>query len=452
MKQDYLLNSDIAEKLYIEVASKLPIIDYHNHLCVADIAADRTFDNITQLWVSIDPYKHRAMRILGVPEKYITGNASDYDKFEKWYECLSKLVGNPLFDWSIMEFDIVFGIELLPLKKSAKEVWDEVNIRVRELSAAKILAKFNIEYSAPCASLVDDLSSFNKSKGICPSLRGDDIVGVNKAFVEKLEQVTDMQIQSLADFEYAIEQRLTTFVATGCKYSDHALDDGFDYVADDGKNEERFLRLLQGVELSDEDKLRLKSRILKVLAGFYAKNGFTMQLHIGAKRSTSTRLREVAGPAGGYAAIGHPVNVKALTDLLDDIEKQEYGLPKTLLFTLNPADNAVMSILSGSFSKDGVEAIVSQGPAWWWCDHYQGMMDMLDHLSVFGVLSTFVGMTTDSRSLLSFVRHDYFRRILCNWIGEKVEKGILPEHEEILSEMIRNMCYYNAAKTIREEK
>lgn len=452
MKQDYLLNSDIAEKLYIEVASKLPIIDYHNHLCVADIAADRKFDNITQLWVSIDPYKHRAMRILGVPEKYITGNASDYDKFERWYECLPKLAGNPLFDWSIMEFNIVFGIELLPFKKSAKEVWDEANIKVRELSATKILAKFNIEYSAPCASLVDDLSNFNKAKGICPSLRGDDIVGVNKAFVEKLEQVTDMEIQSLADFEYAIEQRLTTFVATGCKYSDHALDDGFDYATDDGKSEERFLRLLQGVELSHEDKLQLQSRILKVLAGFYAKNGFTMQLHIGAKRSTSTRLREVAGPAGGYAAIGHPVNVKALTDLLDDIEKQTYGLPKTLLFTLNPADNAVMSILSGSYSKDGVEAIVSQGPAWWWCDHYQGMVDMLDHLSVFGVLSTFVGMTTDSRSLLSFVRHDYFRRVLCNWVGQKVQKGILTDNIDILSDIVKNMCYYNAKKTIREGK
>lgn len=452
MKENFLLNSEVAKHLYYDVAAKLPIVDYHNHLAVADIATDRKFENITQLWISVDPYKHRAMRILGVPERYITGDASDFEKFEKWYGCLPRLAGNPLFDWSMMEFDTVFGMELYPFVKSAKEVWDEVNEKVRNLSATKILAKFNIEYSAPCASLIEDLSNFDKSKGICPSLRGDDIVGVNKSFVEKLEQATNMSIQSLADFECAIEKRLEAFVETGCKYSDHALDDGFDYVTDDGKNEERFAEVLSDAELTEQDKLQLSSRILRTLAGLYAKNGFTMQLHIGAKRSTSTRLRNIAGPAGGYAAIGHPVNVKALTSLLDDVEKQEYGLPKTLLFTLNPADNAVMSILSGSYSKDGVEAIVSQGPAWWWCDHYQGMTEMLDHLSVFGVASTFIGMTTDSRSLLSFVRHDYFRRILCNWIGEKVEKGILPENMEILSEMIRNMCYRNAAKTVKGEK
>ena len=452
MRQDFLLKSDLAKKLYTEVAAKLPIIDYHNHLSVADIASDRKFENITQLWISVDPYKHRAMRILGVPEKYITGDATDFEKFEKWYGCLPRLAGNPLFDWTMMEFDTVFGMEIYPFQKSAKEVWDEVNEKVGELSATKILEKFNIEYSAPCASLVDELSNFDKSKGICPSLRGDDIVGVNKTFVEKLEQVTGTAIQSFADFEQAIEKRLGAFVEAGCKYSDHALDDGFDYINDDGRNEERFTEVLNGSELSEQDKLHLSSEILKKLAGLYAKNGFTMQLHIGAKRSTSTRLRQIAGPAGGYAAIGHSVNVKALTDLLDDIEKQEYGLPKTLLFTLNPADNAVMSILSGSYSKDGVEAIVSQGPAWWWCDHYQGMVTMLEHLSVFGVASTFVGMTTDSRSLMSFVRHDYFRRILCNWIEEKVEKGVLPRNVEILSEMIRNMCYYNAKKALKEEK
>ena len=450
MRQDFLLKSDLAKKLYTDVAAKLPIIDYHNHLSVADISSDRTFENITQLWVSVDPYKHRAMRILGVPERYITGDATDFEKFEKWYDCLPRLVGNPLFDWSMMEFETVFGMEIYPFTKSAKEVWDEVNEKVRQLSATKILAKFNIEYSAPCASLIEDLSDFDKSKGICPSLRGDDIVGVNKAFVEKLEQVTDMSIQSLSDFERAVEKRLEIFVEIGCKYSDHALDDGFDYRTDDGRNEERFRKVLEGMELSEEDRLQLSSYILKTLASLYAKYGANMQLHIGAKRSTSTRLRKVAGPAGGYAAIGQPVNVKALTGLLDDIEKQGYGLPKTILFTLNPADNAVMSILSGSYSKDGVETIVSQGPAWWWCDHYQGMVDMLEHLSVYGVLSTFVGMTTDSRSLLSFVRHDYFRRILCNWIGEKVEKGVLPENMELLSEVIKNICYYNAAKTIKE--
>ena len=451
MKQDFLLNSDLAKRLYEQVKN-LPIIDYHNHLSVADIASDRTFENITQLWISVDPYKHRAMRILGVPEKYITGDATDYEKFEKWYACIPKLVGNALFDWSMMEFSHVFGIELSPFGKSAKEVLDEVNQKVKDLSAEKILKKFDIEYSAPCAMLTEDLSYFDIRKGIAPSLRGDDIVNPDKAFVEKMETIVGMNIKSLSDFENAIEKRLYDFKDKGLRYTDHALDDGFDYVADDGKNEERFAKILSGNEMKLQDKLHFSSYMLKILANFYAKFDFTMQLHIGAKRTTSTRLRQIAGPAGGYAAIGNTVNVRALTDMLDDIEKQQYGLPKTLLFTLNPADNAVMSILSGSYSKDGVEAIVSQGPAWWWCDHYQGMVDMLEHLSVFGVMSTFVGMTTDSRSLLSFVRHDYFRRILCNWMAEKAGKGIFTDDENLLSETIKNICYYNAKKTIKEEK
>ena len=448
MKKDFLLTSECARRLYYDCAAMLPIVDYHNHLSVADVASDRRFENITQLWISVDPYKHRAMRILGIPERYITGEASDFEKFEAWYGCLPRLAGNALFDWSMMEFDKVFGMELYPFMKSAGEVWAEANEKLKGLSAKKVLGKFDIKYCAPCASLVEDLSLFDKKKGICPSLKGDDIVGVKRSFVKKLEQWTGIEIVSLETFEKAIQKRLEAFVEAGCKYSDHALDDGFDYILDDERNEERFQAVLRGESLSEKDRVCLSSRILKTLAGFYARNGFTMQLHIGAKRSTSTRLREIAGPAGGYAAIGRCVNVKALTDMLDDIEKEEYGLPKTLLFTLNPADNAIMSILSGSYSKDGVEAIVSQGPAWWWCDHYQGMREMLDKLSVYGVMSTFVGMTTDSRSLLSFVRHDYFRRVLCQWVGEKVEKGVLPDNYEILADIVTNMCYRNAAKTI----
>ena len=447
MNLDCKLSDKCARKLY-QCVAELPIIDYHNHLCIADIVSDRKFENITQLWINVDPYKHRAMRILGVSEKYITGDASDFEKFEKWYECLPRLVGNVLYDWSVMEFNKVFEIELYPFKKKAEQVWIEVNEKLKKLSAQKILDKFNIEYCAPCASLIEDIALFDKEKGICPSLRGDDIVGINLSFIKKLEQLTGVEIKSLWTFKEAVCKRMEAFIEKGCKYSDHALDDGFVYLPDDGQNEERFQAVLCSEVLSERDERYLSSCILKRVAGLYAKNGLTMQLHIGARRSTSTHLREIAGPAGGYAAIGNSVNVKSLTKMLDDIEKTEYGLPKILLFALNPADNAVMSILSGSYSKDGVESIVSQGPAWWWCDHYQGMWEMLDHLSVYGVMSTFVGMTTDSRSLLSFVRHDYFRRILCQWMAEKVEKGVLPDDFDILSDTAKRMCYCNAAKTI----
>lgn len=448
MDKNYLLTTPLARRLYEEVARNLPIIDYHNHLNVADILADRQFENITRLWISVDPYKHRAMRILGVPERFITGDATDYEKFEKWYHCIPRLVGNALYDWSVMEFDLIFGILLPPFQRDPREVWDEVNEKLKDLSARSILGKFSLEYSAPCASINDDLSIFDGLSGTCPSLRGDNILVPDENLVQQLAQLTGISIDDLQSFEQALDLRLTAFQEAGCKFSDHALDDGFRYQADDGENEARFAAVLRGGKLCEEDQQKLSSCILKLLGALYAKHGLIMQLHIGAKRTTSTRLRQIAGPAGGYAAIGRCVDVTSLTDLLDAMEQQPYGLPKTILFTLNPADNAAMSVLSGSYSKDGVEAIVSQGPAWWWCDHYQGMYEMLDHLCVYGVMSAFIGMTTDSRSLLSFVRHDYFRRILCQWIGNKAQQDILPDDFRILSDTVRRICYQNAKNYI----
>lgn len=443
MSGSRMLKSPLGQRLYKKYAKDLPIIDYHNHLSVADIVSDRVFENITQLWIAVDPYKHRAMRILGVPEYYITGGAGDFEKFEKWYGCLPRLAGNPLYDWSCMELETLFGITLAPFDRDPMEVYQEVNEKLKSLSAKSILAKFNIEYSAPCAVLTDDLRSFEGMDGICPSLRGDTVMAPEPEHIGALSKLTGILVTNLATYEQAIQKRLLDFLSAGCKFTDHALDDGFVYIPDDGANEARFTRVLRGEALARMDSMALQSYILKRLGVLYAQNGLVMQLHIGAKRHTSTRLRTIAGPAGGYAAIGSCVDVGSLTNLLDDIEKSG-GLPKTILFTLNPADNAVMSILSGSYSADGVEAIVSQGPAWWWCDHAQGMRDMLDHLSVYGVLSTFIGMTTDSRSLLSFVRHDYFRQILCQWIAEKVEQGYLPEDEAILGDLITRICYKNA--------
>ena len=450
MDKNYLLTTPLARRLYEEVARDLPIIDYHNHLNVADILSDRKFENITKLWISVDPYKHRAMRILGVPERFITGEATDYEKFEKWYHCIPRLVGNVLYDWSVMEFELIFGISLPPFQREAREVWDEVNEKLKSLSARDILGNFNLEYSAPCTSINDDLSIFDGLSGTCPSLRGDNILTPDENLVKQLAQLTGISIQDLHSFERALDIRLTAFKEAGCKFSDHALDDGFRYLEDDGKNDVRFTAVLHGEKLCEEDQQKLFSRILKLLGVLYAKHGLTMQLHIGAKRTTSSRLRQIAGPAGGYAAIGNCVDVKSLTDLLDAMEQQPYGLPKTILFTLNPADNAVMSVLSGSYSKDGAETIVSQGPAWWWCDHYQGMYEMLNHLCVYGVMSTFIGMTTDSRSLLSFVRHDYFRRILCQWIGNKAQQGILPDDFTILADTVRRICYQNAKNCIEQ--
>lgn len=447
MSNRNLLKNPLAAQLYENCAKELPIIDYHNHLSVQDVISDRQFENITQLWIATDPYKHRAMRILGIPERFITGAASDFEKFEKWYGSIPRLAGTPLYDWSVMEYQQLFGITLPPFRATAEELWRQTNGKLQQLTAKKILEKFNVEYCAPCASVCDDLAPFAQLAFVSPSLRADDVVAPDAAFLERLKTAASSAVETLGAYFAAVEKRIVLFKEAGCRFADHALDDGFRYIPDDGENEARFLTLVQGKPLAEADRVALSSRILRDLGRLYAKHGLAMQLHIGAKRATSTRLRRIAGPAGGYAAIGRCVDVSSLTALLDDIESAGV-LPKTILFTLNPADNAVMSVLSGSYSREGMEAVVSQGPAWWWCDHGQGMREMLDHMSVYGVLSTFIGMTTDSRSLLSFVRHDYFRRILCQWIAEKVEQGFLPDDMTILSGLIYRMCYENAKKNI----
>ena len=446
MKKDFLLTTKTAKILYKKVKD-LPIIDYHNHLQIKDITEDRKFNNITELWITPDPYKHRAMRILGVKEKYITGDASDFEKFEAFYSCLPKLIGNALFDWSRMELSTVFGYEL-DFGVTAKEAYEKINERLTGCSARKILEKFNIEYSAPCASVCDDMSVYENMQTVAPSLRTDDIFSFTKSFTEKLSEVSEEKISDLSRFVSAIEKRLICAKAVGARYSDTSLDYGFVFDYSEEGASLAFDSLLSEGELSNKEKAQLRSYLLVKLARLYAKHGYVMQLHIGAKRETSSRLRQIAGPAGGYAAIGSTVDIGSLTALLDTAEGCEYGLPKTVLFTLNPKDNAVMAILSGSFSKDGVSSVVTQGPAWWWCDHASGILQMLSDFSAYSVLSSFIGMTTDSRSLLSFVRHDYFRRLLCKFIGEAVRDGLMPDDLSLLSDIAVRVCYENAKKTL----
>ena len=266
--------------------------------------------------------------------------------------------------------------------------------------------------------------------------------------VKKLEEITNIKILSLDDFKNAIMKRLDYFQKCGCVFSDHALDNGFRFFEDDGNNSERFSSLLKNT-LDDENKEKLFVHLLLFLGREYSKRNFVMQLHIGAERYTSSKLRNKVGPAGGFAGIGNSVDVCSLTKFLDTLDRNEYGLPKTILFTLNPSDNALISVLSGSYIKDGVKGLVTQGPAWWWCDHKKGIEDMLENTSTFSVLSNFIGMTTDSRSFLSFVRHDYFRRVLCNLIGEKIDCGEFVCSEKQIEKLIYDLCYGNAKAQIK---
>ena len=450
MNKDFLLTTPLAKRLYEEVARDLPLIDFHNHLSVADIAGDRRFDNIAELWLLSDPYKHRAMRIMGVPEHLITGSADAKDKFFAWCEIFPDLLGNPLYDWSNMEMQWVFGIDLPICRENAQAIWDAANekLALPEFSAQGLLKQFHVEYAAPCATIGDDLAPFESLSYLAPSLRGDDLLVPTNALLMRLHVLTGVAITDFSSLERAIQKRLDDFSAVGCRYSDHALDNGFVYLPDDGKSEERFAAFLRTGAVTAHDRPAFASDMLRLLAKAYADHGWVMQLHIGAQRSTSSRLRKLAGAAGGFACMGHTVDVASLAAMLDDMERSG-GLPRTLLFTLNPADTEVMTVLTGSFSEDGVSPKIGQGPAWWWCDHAQGMRQVLDSMSSYSVLSTFIGMTTDSRSLLSMLRHDYFRRVLCGWLGKKVQDGDFPEDFDLLASVVRKLSYENAANSIR---
>ena len=442
--KEYLLTKPVAKQLYWETAAELPIVDYHNHLSVPDLTGNRKFENITQLWVANDPYKHRAMRILGVPEELITGDAGDEEKFRTWCCVYPKLVGNPLYDWSGMELSRLFNIGYDISEENAEKIWKETNekLDMPEYTAGGLVNCFHAEYLAPCTSIVDSVEGFKERPNLAPSLRGDDMMDLTPDFLRILSQTSGVRITDYAACQEAIIKQLDVFHAAGCRFADHALDNGFEFT-DEGLTRDCVRAVLEGEELLETEHRAFMSEMLRFLAKEYKKRGWVLQLHIGAERFTSSRLRMIAGPAGGFAGIGNTVNVKALVKLLDVLEQDLGELPKIILYNLNPADHAVFATLSGSFRG------VTQGPAWWWCDHLQGMRQMLEIFNCFSVLRSFVGMTTDSRSILSLLRHDYFRRMLCGWIGEKAERGEMPDNVDTLRPLVYDMCYGNAIELIR---
>ena len=441
MSRDFLLKNDTAVRLF-DAVRNLPVIDWHNHLSVSDLADDRRYSDLTELWIAPDPYKHRAMRICGVPERLITGNASSLEKFQAWSRVLLQLPGNPLYHWSKLELSRIFGIEEMLTPDNAERIWDRANSTLREdgFSARSLLERFHVEYAAPCVECGDPLSVFAEMKGVVPSLRGDDLLSLQNPLIGKaadmreLRQLLEIELKKLHD--------------AGCRFADHALDSSFLYLKDDGRNEARFAQFKAG-NLPEAERNALSCEILRFLAGFYAKNGWTLQLHVNALRNTSSRLRAAAGAAGGYAGFGGSFRIESLTALLDDLERSDAGMPDVILYTLNPSDHAAFSVLSGSFPGDGVRGKLRLGPAWWYCDHIHGMLDCFESVSAYGVLSLFPGMTTDSRSLLSFVRHEYFRRVFCGWLAEKAERDEFPDDWMILKNLAEAVCYNNAKTMIR---
>jgi len=399
IQEDFLLGSKVGRRLYHEVAEQLPIIDYHNHLDAEELAEDRAFENITRVWIAADPYKHRAMRIAGVPERLITGDSTDREKFGAWAATVPKTLGNPLFHWTALELRRYFRITRLLSPESADHVWDTCNalLRSSDFSARRLIARANVEClctsNGPSEALGGHarLAQADFKTRVLPSLRMD---GADPIGVEAVAGVFDQ------------------FERMGCRLADCAVAD-------------------------------FASKTLWALGGECGRRGWILQLHIGAQGHTSSRLRGIAGPAGGYATIGGNCDIPGLCGFLDGLEK-EGCLPRTILYPSNPSDFAPLATMTGSFVAEGVAGKVQLGPAWWYNDHATGIRSHLDALANHGLLSTFIGMTTDSRSILSMARHEYFRRILCDWLGERIEAGEMPDDAPLIGQLVRSIAHDNA--------
>lgn len=456
---DFLLRSKTARRLYHEFAEAAPIIDYHCHLDPRDLAIDRRFENLAQLWVTSDPYKHRAMRIAGVPERAITGDASDREKFESWAATVPQTLGNPLHHWTALELKRYFDLDEPLNAASAGSIWDAANAQLAEprFSARGLLAQRGVAWVCTSDRLLDDLSphaAIARAGGalrVLPSLRADDVVAVDaldfSPWLRSLGEATGGPISDYDAFRAAVGGRLDAFARAGCRLSDHGLDD-FSYVAvTDSEAAALFARRRRDETLSVAEAMRLRSGVLRFLGVEYARRGWIMQLHLGAQRRTSSRLRRLAGPTGGFAGIGRGCEIPSLSAWFDDLESAG-ALPRTILYPLNPADFAPLAVLSGSFVEDGVPGKLQLGPAWWFNDHAAGMRAQLEAISNYSLLSVFIGMTTDSRSLLSMVRHEYFRRVFCDWLGGQAETGAMPADIDELGALVRAVSSGNARRAL----
>lgn len=452
---NFLLRNAPAEILFHEYASGLPIIDYHNHINPDHIAKNIRFENVSKLWITEDPYKHRALRICGIPEEMITGNIPDKQKFLNWAAIVPKTVGNPLFHWTCMELKRVFGIDEVLSANNAERIWEICNeiLTGDGYGAGEILEKWNIELLCTSDTPADTLAAHRELSAaesrikVVPSFRVDPLFAFNSPIflseIKKLSELGGFTIENLSTYMKAIVARLDFFAGLGCLLADHSMDNGFAYrFPSPDVAEKLFARVLQNEPLTDYELVLLSSFLLKFLGEEYARREWIMQLHIGAHRYTSSRLRKLAGPNGGFTCIGNSCDVNSLACFFDDLEKSG-RLPKVILYTLNPSDNEILASLTGSYSEDGVAGKIQMGPAWWYNDHYEGICAQLKAISSYGLLSQFIGMTTDSRSILSFSRHEYFRRILCNMLGEWIEQGQIPNDLPFVGQLVKDISYYN---------
>lgn len=456
MDKDFLLSTDTAKKLYHEYASQMPIIDYHCHLSPKEIYEDKKYENITQVWLYGDHYKWRAMRSAGVDEKFMTGNASDREKFDAWAKVMPLCIGNPLYHWTHLELQRFFGIDKILCPKNADEIWNETTEKLKNMSARNLISSSNVEVVCTTDDPADTLEYHHllakddsfKTK-VLPTFRPDKAVNITapdfSEYIAKLAQAADMKIETVDDVIVALLKRADFFNETGGKLSDHA----FVYVpfekASDSEIETIFKKAMAGEAISQFEADCYKTKIMLALGKKFHDLGWTMQLHIGALRNNNSRMFEKLGPDTGFDSVADDKIAEKLSLFLDALDK-DGQLPKTILYTLNPVHNFVIGTMLGNFQSSEAPSKIQFGTAWWFVDHRDGMEEQMRNLASLGLLSKFVGMLTDSRSFLSYPRHEYFRRILCDLIGRWVENGEYPDDWEALEEIVKGICYNNAKK------
>ena len=457
IKENFLLENKTAESLYFDYAAAMPIIDYHNHLSPDVIANNQPFTGINEIWLSRDHYKWRAMRSIGIKEKYITGKeTSDKEKFDKWAYTVPFTAGNPLFHWTHLELARYFNINILLQPSTSTEIFEETNRQLKNLHPKQLLENMKVEMICTTDDPIDDLSNHKKiahsgeGPQVFPGFRPDRIFGIAQDnyldYLGSLSTTAENDITDLDSLLEVLRSRVAYFHANGCRISDHGLE--FTYASDYTHAEVNAIlkSRLTGAIPTIEQELMFNSCILFELFQMYHDFDWTQQLHLGALRGNNQKLKRQLGLDVGCDSIGDFSQAKNLSKLLSRLNDKD-KLTNTILYNLNPAMNEVFATMPGNFNSDKVE--IQWGTAWWFLDQKQGMETQMKTLSNIGLLSKFIGMLTDSRSFLSFPRHEYFRRLLCNMIGGDIEKGLLPDDSAFFGEMIQNICYHNLKKFIK---
>lgn len=455
LNQDFMLKGKTAQILYDNIAKNAPIYDYHCHLSSKEIYEDKVFSNISKIFLEFDHYKWRAMRYAGIPESYITGDANDLDKFKMWAKTCERLIGSPLYHWTNMELKSFFGVDEILKESNAENIYEHCNkeIALKSLSPVKFINNANVKLICttddPCDNLeYHKLLSEKKELGfkVLPTFRPDKALNILNEdytnYLQELSKISSIEICNYSDLIVALKERINYFNKTGCKLSDYSIESLSDSPTDEFEVSEIFKRRLSHDNLSVEDGEKFKLHTLKLLSKEYHKKGWVMQLHIGAMRNNNKAMFKRVGPDSGFDIMNDFNIASNLSKLLSEINYNS-GLPKTAIYTLNPKDNIILSSIPHCFGEDGIKGKIQFGAAWWLNDHKDGIYEHLKSIASQGMLAYFIGMLTDSRSFLSYARHDYFRRILCSFIGKLVDDKEFEDDYELLKEITEGICFKN---------